>query len=218
MRSAASLPPIVSPQVVFEELMVEWAKDIFSPPPQIEEAKFSVQIEVEGAANSPWTLTFDLGDYRVQRGKTTLPFLTVQGREEHWHLTWGRWIKDLAVEIEKAGGPEPFLEKLQQEAKQRKHTNVVLTDEKLAALRNHPTFFACRVPHFEGHNLSMNVGIFCQNFAQPPHFVLEMDGETLQALRKRTLDPIAAWKQKKIQFQGDLVHATKLAKIFGSTD
>lgn len=218
MRSASSLPTVVGPHLLFEELLVEWAKDVFNPPAEISDATFSVQIEVEGATGSPWLLTFDLGDYRVQRGKTAKPFLTIQGQEEHWNLTWGRWIKDVVVEMEKTGGPEAFLNKLQQEVKKQDRETLILTDDKLADLQRYPTTFQCRVHHFDGHNLWMNVGIFCQDFSQKPHFVLEMDGETFKALRKREITPISAWKQKKIQLQGDLIHATKLARVLGSDD
>ncbi len=218
MRGADSLPEVVSPQLLMEELLVEWAEDVFSPPQVIEEVKFSVQVDVQGAEGGPWVCSFDLGDYSVESGTTSQPFLSFQGTEAHWNLTMGKWVKDLVAEMEDAGGPEDFIEKIEAELDERGIKRVVLTDGILDALSQHPTVFLCQVTNVEGQNLSMRVGLFTNDLSTEPRFTLTMDGATFEAIRMRKLDPVKAWKSKRIELQGDLVHATKLARTLGQAN
>ncbi|TNE48575.1 MAG: hypothetical protein EP343_15945 [Deltaproteobacteria bacterium] len=215
MRGADTLPEVVSPQLLMEELLLEWAEDVFSPPQVIEEVKFSVQVDVQGADGGPWVCSFDLGDYSVESGTTSQPFIALQGSEAHWNLTAGKWVKDLVAEMEDAGGPEDFIEKIENELDERGIKRVVLTDDMLEALAQHPTVFLCKVTDFEGQDLSMRVGLFTNELSAEPRFTLSMDGETFESIRMRKLDPVKAWKSKRIVLQGDLVHATKLARTLG---
>lgn len=215
MRSVDALPAVVSPQLLLEELLVEFSEDVFSPPEVIEEVKFQVQVDVQGSSNGPWVLTMDLGDYSVETGTTAAPFIAVQGSEEHWNMTWGLWVKDLVAEINKAGGPEDFIEMVQNEVEKRGHKKVILNDDILEALEKHPTVFLCQVTDFQGQDLSMKVGLYTSDLSQEPRFTLTMNGATFEEFRQRNLDPVKAWKAKRVQLQGDLVHATKLARTLG---
>ncbi len=217
MPSADSLPEIVSPAMFLEKLVPGWAEDVFSPPMLIEDVAFQLQIEVEGASESPWSIGLDLGDYSVSRGTASRPLLTIRGKLAHWNMTWGQWIRDLAKEIEEAGGPEEFIEKIESIAKKQGHA-FKLSDEKLEALAGIPTVFACQIENFQGQELTLRVGLYNTNLEEAPRFTLKMDGETFVGLREQKVNPVTAWKQKRIELKGDLVHATKLLRILQRKD
>ena len=211
MQSADSIPAQVTPAQFFEDILVDWTADIFSPPPLLEEVTFTTQIEIVGAGT--WSITSDLGDYSCETGPNSEALFFLRNSIKDWELTLGRWTRELAQDIEKRGGPEEFLEALLERERKRGRPLLKLTDAKLEVLAKLPTVLEGRVDQFQGHDLSLRVGIATDDLQRHPDFILRTDGETYEQLRRQQLHPLDAWKQKRVRIEGDLSRAMKLGKI-----
>jgi hypothetical protein len=197
----------------FEQILVEWAGELFSPPPLIEEVRFVVQVELEGVAGNPWLLSFDLGDYDVRRGRDPHALLSLHSQIKHWDLTTGPWLRELATSIESAGGVEAYLEQIYKRERERGRSPIVLTDDILDDLAQLPAMFEIQVENYRGHHASIQMGLYCQQFSRAPDFTLRTDGETYEAIRSLKLHPIDAWSQKRIKLEGNILLATKIGRI-----
>ena len=209
----ASLPAVITPALFFEKMLIEWAEEIFTPPPLIEEVKFAIQIDLVGDEGGMWSLHFDLGDVECQTSPAMRPLLAFNGHSDAWMTTSGQWLKEFAQKIEDAGGPEDFIEQLIEKERQQGHPEIRLTDDILQALLQHPTLFAFTLKDYEGQDMHLLMGLWCTDFSKSPDITVTLDGETLRALRDQTLHPLSAWKQKKILVEGNLNLGLKLAKI-----
>ena len=212
MRAVEEIPEQVSPQVFFEELLLEWADELFTPPPLVEEVTFCVEIELQGDQGGVWTLHFDLGDYRVEQGRAENPFLRVRSHIDNWKITFGSWMREIAQQIEDAGGPEDAIEKIMEMERKRGRPEVRLTDKKIEQLTALPTIFEAKADGYKGHDLCVRVAL-ASSLEGSPSFTLETDGPTYEELRKGNLHPLDAWTQKKVSLQGNLALSLKLGKI-----
>ncbi len=213
MRSSNELPDKITPQFFFEELLPEWADELFSPPIAIEEVVFSVVVDIVGAKGTPWTLTFDLGDYSVRSGWDKKAQLFIRSDQKNWDKTATSWIKDLLTEIEKAGSLEEFVDKWQEYERQKQGKNFRMTERKWEALSAHPALFQVSVQEKDGHPMNSLVGLFHSDLEGTPDFKLMADWETVEKIRHGQLLPFDAWTQKKISLEGNLTLALNISKI-----
>lgn len=213
MHLAADLPEIVSPTLFFEKLLVEWSADMFDPPAPIEDVCLTIQIELTGEGGGTWSCTFDLGDYRVEHGPATTPTLTLRSTMDAWNHTVGRWIKEHAIEMEEAGGPEAYIQSLLDQEAQGHKGIPKLTDAMLDKLKAQPTVFATALTNETGPVHGITVGLYTQDLSATPRFTIQTDRVPMEQMRARTLHPFEAWKSKQIQIIGELAHALKLGRI-----
>ncbi len=202
-----------TPREFFFQILADWAKEVFSPPPFLEEVCFDVQLDIREEGGLACKLTFDLGDYSAKEGQSADPLLTVRSTRKQWDLALPLWYDRVCKELEEAGGPEEYINKLIALEEKKNGKIPRLTDTKLQALRQTPVVFEAVLEGAPQGTLSLKAGLWTQQLDRSPDFVLRTDYATARAMQERKLHPLDAWKQKKVAIDGNLALALKIGGV-----
>ncbi len=205
--------PQPTPREFFFQILADWAKEVFSPPPLLEEVCFDVQLDIQGEGGLSCKLTFDLGDYSAKETRSSDPLLAVRSTRQQWDLALPLWYDRVCKEIEEAGGPEEYINKLIAYEEKKNGKLPRLTEAKLQALRQTPIVFEAILEGTPHGNLSLKAGLWTQQLDRNPEFILRTDYTTARAMQERKLHPLEAWKQKKVAIDGNLALALKIGGI-----
>lgn len=214
MRSPKSLPSSIPPPLFFEELLLEFFQDLFSPPPLWADATFSLTSTLTGDGGGQWSLSFDLGDVSLLPSPPSRPFLSLLASRRDWDVVAGPWLPTLFQEIHDRGGPEAWVDFLLEESKRKGHPLIRLHDSLLSKLQALPFLFRAQIDDWSGAPTQILIGVWETHLQRTPDFSLHTDRLTFEALRSRTLDPFEAWKNKRVRVEGQLALALKVANLF----